>query len=220
MCMLKSAGELLNRLLDFVLPPRTDFEIVRKMDENKILSLPKPEPPSGLDWIHPLFSYKDNRVRAIVWELKYKDNTKPLDTIGRVMFDEIIALVSDILVFDSDAKFVLIPIPITNLKRSERGYNQSEYIARNIIQNDLSHILLYAPQWLTKVKETHTQSHSQTKEERATNLSDCFEANPQVENKHIILIDDVVTTGSTLKEARKSLLDKGAKRVFAFTIAH
>ncbi len=218
--MLKSIGEFCIRLLDFILPPRTDFEIVKKLDDETIQNLPRAEKINGLDWIHPIFKYKDNRVRAIIWELKYKDNTSQLDSISKIIFDEILALISDISVFNSDAEFVLIPIPITNLKRAERGYNQSEYLVRSIIQNDTEHILLYAPQWLTKIKETHSQSHSQTKEERMINLLDSFEANSQVENKFIILVDDVVTTGSTLLEAKKTLLEKGAKDIFAFTIAH
>ncbi|MFZ2522384.1 MAG: phosphoribosyltransferase family protein [Minisyncoccia bacterium] len=218
--MLKSLGELLRKLTDYILPPRTDFEIVKKLDEVAIQSLPKSPEVVGLDWVHPLFHYKDRRVKAIIWELKYKNNTLQLTTIGKMLFDEILAVVSDISTFNSDAQFVLIPIPITNAKRSERGYNQSEYVCRSIIENDPEHILLYAPQWFSKVKDTPSQSHSETKEERMKNLSDSFEANPQVENKYVILIDDVVTTGSTLLEARKELLSKGAHDVLAFTIAH
>ena len=136
------------------------------------------------------------------------------------MYEEIVGLLSDIVLFDSDAKFLLIPIPITNERRGERGYNQSELICRAIIENDTERILLYAPQWLQKIKETPRQSHSQSREERIKNLADSFEANPQVEGKYVVLVDDVVTTGSTLSEARKTLLEAGARDVFAFTIAH
>jgi competence protein ComFC len=218
--MLKSVREYFLKALDYLVPPRTNFEIVNKLKDEDIQNLPQAEKSNGVSWIHPLFDYHDKKVRAIIWELKYKNNTKPLDTIGKIIFDEILSQTSEITIFDSDASFVLIPIPITNQRRSERGYNQSEYISRSIIENDSNHILLYAPQWLSKTKETPSQSHTETREERTKNLSGCFEANPQVENKYLILIDDVVTTGSTLSEARKELLSKGAKDVFAFTIAH
>ncbi len=218
--MLKSIKEIIEKILDYLLPPRTNFDIVRKLKENDIFNLPKPLKVEDFEWINPLFQYQNKKVKAIVWELKYKDNTLQLDTIGKLIFDEILALISDIQIFNSEAEFVLIPIPITNEKRRERGYNQSEYIAKSIIQNDLQHTLLYAPQWLTKIKETPEQNKSQTKEERIKNMADSFEANSQVEGKYIILIDDVVTTGSTLNEARKELLKKGAGDVFAFTIAH
>lgn len=218
--MLKSITKFWDFLLDTVLPPRSDFEIVRKLDEGAISKLPKAPPVESMDWINPLFHYKDNRVRAIVWELKYKDNTKPLEYIGRLLYDEILAVISDVLLFSSDAQFVLIPIPISAERRFERGYNQSEYIARAILENDLEHVLLYAPQWFSKIKETATQNKSHTKQERMENLVGCFEARPEVEGKYIILIDDVVTTGSTLSEARKTLLEGSARDVFAFTIAH
>lgn len=218
--MLKSLKDLIEKLTNYILPPRKDFDIVKSLDEQSINNLPKASPVEKNDWIHPLFQYKNNKVRAVVWELKYKNNTLPLETIGKLLFDEILALISDITLFNSDAQFVLIPIPITDIKRSGRGYNQSEYIGRAILENDLGHILLYAPQWLSKTRETMEQNKSQTKEERVANMIGCFEANPQVEGKYIILIDDVVTTGSTLSEARKELTAKGAVQVFAFTIAH
>ncbi len=218
--MLKSLKDLTEKLLNYILPPRTNFDIVKKLTENDILNLPKAEKVNSMDWITPLFSYQNKKVKAIIWELKYKDNTLPLETIGKLIFDEITALTSDILIFNAEAQFILMPIPITNLRRSERGYNQSEYIAKSIIQNDLGHVLLYAPQWLMKIKETSEQNKSASKEERVKNMIGCFEANPQVEGKYIILIDDVVTTGGTLSEAKKELLEKGAIEVFAFTIAH
>lgn len=218
--MLKSVMEIFEKILEYILPTRTNFDIVKKLSEKDIINLPKGEISKDLDWINPLFRYKDKKVRAIVWELKYRDNTSPLETIGKLLFDEILALTSDILVFNNEAEFILIPIPITNSKRAERGYNQSEYLAKSIIENDLQHILLYAPQWLTKIKDTPSQSHSESREERIKNLFGSFEANFGVEGKHIILIDDVVTTGSTLGEAKKTLLEAGARDVFAFTIAH
>ncbi len=84
----------------------------------------------------------------------------------------------------------------------------------------MEHTLLYAPQWFSKIKDTATQNKSESKNESMQNLVGCFEARPEVEGKYIILIDDVVTTGSTLSEARKTLLESGARDVFAFTIAH
>lgn len=212
--------ELLKRIIDFVLPPRTNFEIVRNLDKNTIFSLPKSDSVQNERWICPIFQYQDNRVKAIIWELKYKENTMPLETIGKMMFEEIISVVSDIVLFNNNAEFILLPIPMTEKAKVERGYNQSELIAKSIIENDSQRILLYAPQWFRKIKETEKQSRSNTKEERMSNLKDCFEANPNVEGKYVFLIDDVVTTGSTLIEARKTLINMGAIDVFAFTIAH
>lgn len=218
--MLIILKELLFKLLGFVLPERRDFGVVKLLTENSLNSLPKASEIEGLDWVSALFHYKNDSVRAIIWELKYRENTLQLEYIGKLLYDEIILAISEITIFDSDASFVLIPIPISTKRRSERGYNQSEHIAKAILENDLAHILLYAPQWFLKVKETPKQSHSHSKEERANNLRDCFNADERLSGKYVILIDDVVTTGSTVTEARNSLMAIGAKDILAFAIAH
>ncbi len=218
--MLKSTQDFISFVLDYIMPKRSNFDIVKKLTKEKINSLPKASAVTGEDWITPQFQYKDPRVKAIIWELKYKENTLPLLHIGKLMFEEIISEVSDILLFDNDAEFLLIPIPITSERRIERGYNQSELIAKSIIENDLERILLYAPQWFQKVKETPRQSHSESKYDRVMNLLDAFEADSRVQGKYIILIDDVVTTGSTMNEARRELQNRGVKKVLGFTIAH
>ena len=218
--MLKSIKNFFFSALDSVVPPRTNFAIVKRLDEKTIDSLPKAPKVDDMDWIYPLFHYKDNRVRAIIWELKYRENTSPLEHIGKLFYEEIIDLISDIALFNSDAEFLLIPVPITLDRRTERGYNQSEWISKEILKNDLTHTLLYAPQWFEKIKETPRQSHSESKQDRIQNLIGSFRADPKVGGKYVILIDDVVTTGSTLSEARNTLLSSGARDVFAFTIAH
>ncbi len=218
--MLEAIKNGIIKLIDFILPPRSDFDIVKKLDENSILTLPRASKVQDCDWITPLFQYKNRKVKAIVWELKYRENTKPLTTVGKMIHDEIINIISDIVLFNANAEFLLIPVPMTEVAKVERGYNQSELLAKSIIESDTQRTLIYAPQWFRKIKETPKQCHSGTKEERMKNLENCFEANPSVEGKYVFLIDDVVTTGSTLKEARNTLLDAGAADVFAFTIAH
>ncbi len=218
--MLKSFITYFEYILDFILPPRKDFDIVRKLTPEKINALPKAPPVIGDEWITPLFHYKDKRVKAIVWELKYRENILALEHIGKLLYEEIMPEISDILLFDNNAEFLLIPIPITNQRRIERGYNQSELISKSILENDIEHTLLYAPQWFQKIKETSRQSHSLSKYDRVMNLLDSFKADARVHGKYVILIDDVVTTASTMREARKELLNNGVKKVLGFTIAH
>jgi len=218
--MIETIKDYLTTLFDFVAPRRSDAVLVGKINETTIGDLPKASAPENLPWIHPLFRYKDNRVRAIVWELKYKENLQPLPLVGQILYDEIIALVSDIVLFDADAKFLLVPIPISVARRIERGYNQSEHLAKSVLPFDTGRILLYAPQWLEKTKDTPRQSRTESRAERLQNLVGCFSADSRAAGHYVILIDDVTTTGSTLAEARRTLLAAGATDVFAFTIAH
>lgn len=218
--MFRNLKKYLVLLLDKILPPRTDASVVQKINKENVGDIKKSPKVEGMSWIFPLFHYKDPKTKAIIWELKYKENTTPLELIGKILYEEIISLTSDVVLFNGDAKFLLIPVPISTSRRIERGYNQSEYIAKSILEYDSEHILLYAPQWLQKIKDTEIQSRSTSKQERMKNLIGCFEANEKVSDKYVILIDDVVTTGSTLSEARSTLFSAGAKDVFAFTIAH
>jgi len=218
--MLKSLQKLLNSLIEIVVPHRKDYVTVAQITNRNITKLPKSPPFEDYDWITALFQYKNDTVRAIIWELKYKGVTLPLDHIGKLLFDEILDVISDTILFDAHATFLLIPVPISNERRAERGYNQSEYIARSVVACDTEHTLLYAPQWFEKIRETQKQSQTESRIERLQNLTGSFRANPQVRDYYVVLIDDVVTTGSTLSEARKTLLDAGAREVFAFTIAH
>lgn len=218
--MLGHIKKVFGYFLELFLPLRSDFEIVKNLDEEKIHSLPKASGVENEDWITPLFQYRDRKVKAIVWELKYRENIIPLGTIGRMLFDEISAVIGDVLLFNTKAEFLLIPVPMTEKSKAERGYNQSELICKSIIENDNERILLYAPQWFLKIKETPKQSKSESKADRIKNLENSFRADERVSGKYVFLIDDVVTTGSTLKEARKTLMDSGVLDVFAFTIAH
>jgi len=212
------------RLLDIVAPERKDFGIIKKLDAESIATLPKPEPIEDSPWVTALFRYKHPAVRAIIWELKYRGTTLPLEHIGKLLYEEMLAAMSDILLFEHEAQFLLIPIPISTERRYERGYNQSEYIARNIVAHDTEHMLLYAPQWFEKIRDTQSQSHSQSRAERLQNLAGCFNVTehglPHVAGAHVFLVDDVVTTGTTLTEARRTLLAASARDVTAFTIAH
>ncbi|KKP65076.1 MAG: Phosphoribosyltransferase, partial [Candidatus Nomurabacteria bacterium GW2011_GWF2_35_12] len=71
-------------------------------------------------------------------------------------------------------------------------------------------------------KETEHQVNIKDRRDRLKNLSDSFSVkNPEIiKDKNIILIDDVLTTGATLTEAKKILKSFGAKKVIAFTVAH
>lgn len=207
-------------LFDQIIPFRKDYKIIQNLTEEDVLALPRSERIEGFPWITALFTYKHGTVKAMVWELKYRQTTFSLEYVGKLLYEEILAVMSDISLFDVDAKFLLVPIPVSAERRQVRGYNQSEYIAKSILEHDLEHCLLYAPQWFEKIKDTPSQSHTTSKEDRHSNLQNCFKANPQVANYHVFLIDDVVTTGSTLSEAQHTLISAGARDVYAFTIAH
>lgn len=133
---------------------------------------------------------KGDRFRELIHEFKYRDNRKAAYRMGR--------LYARILQADRwDAPFAcIIPVPLHPFKKIRRGYNQSEWIARGIAsvwQTPLRNDILY------KRKATSTQTRKGFFERHA-NASGSFAVReaPALEGRHILLIDDVLTSGSTL----------------------
>lgn len=115
-----------------------------------------------------------------------------------------------------DKSFVIIPVPMHIKKKKRRGFNQSEEIAKII--SSATHIPLSTA--LIKIKETRPQMEL-NKQERIENIKECFkiENGKEIENKIILLVDDVYTTGTTMDQCAKVLKEKGAREVWGLTIA-
>jgi ComF family protein len=111
----------------------------------------------------------------------------------------------------------IIPVPISKKRRKERGYNQSELIAREIAKRMQ---ITYNNQCLFKTKNIVEQSKL-NKEERQKNIQGVYEIrNVQIlKNKKILLVDDIYTTGSTANECCKILSQANPQKIDVFTIA-
>lgn len=113
---------------------------------------------------------------------------------------------------------IIIPVPLHKKRRNKRGYNQTELIARKIVQN--IDYLEYLSNCLVKTKNTKPQSKLK-ENDRKHNLIGAYKVNNdfKIKNKKILLLDDVYTTGSTANECSKALKEVGAKKVGILTIA-
>lgn len=111
----------------------------------------------------------------------------------------------------------IIPVPISKKRRKERGYNQSELIAKELAKNLQ---IGYNKNCLFKTKNVIEQSKL-NKEERQKNIQGVYEIrNPkQIKDQKIILLDDIYTTGSTVKECSRILTKGQPKKIGIFTIA-
>jgi len=112
---------------------------------------------------------------------------------------------------------IIISVPLHNEKEKARGYNQSKLISK-IIGRELC--LHENSGLLSRIKNTYSQSLL-SKEERHFNVHGAFKINRTAEaiGKSILLVDDIMTTGSTLEECAKVLKEAGAKNVTAAIIA-
>ncbi len=112
---------------------------------------------------------------------------------------------------------IVVPVPLHSKKRKQRGFNQAEIIAREIAK------LLkidYEKDALVKKKNTPPQT-SLIAEERRQNIKGAFslKKREKIEGKIVLLVDDVYTTGSTLRECSRVLIQGGAKEVRAISLA-
>ena len=110
---------------------------------------------------------------------------------------------------------IIIPVPMYKTKRLKRGYNQSELIAK-LLAKDIG---LECPKnSLIKIKDTKVQSLL-NKTERYKNIKNAFLANTNVNNKKIVLFDDIYTTGNTVNECSRVLKNAGAQEILVLTLA-
>jgi len=113
-----------------------------------------------------------------------------------------------------DAKYVLMPVPLHVSRLRKRGYNQAYEIAKEMAK--------YTQRKLdTSLKRSkNTQMQALLKlNQRAKNVNKAFSLLDDVKNRYIILVDDVMTSGNTLKECAKTLVKAGAKDVKVLVFA-
>jgi competence protein ComFC len=147
-------------------------------------------------------------VKELVWQIKYKKNKKA------------VGLAADALFAYLKEPALLIPIPISKKRRKERGYNQCELLIDGIMKLDVNKKLERDYGLLIRSKHIEKQTHKD-RNERLKNTKNIFEVTKKENlNQNIIIIDDVSTTGSTLKEAYDVILSAGYLNVRALTVAH
>ncbi|MBU2446460.1 MAG: hypothetical protein KJ666_12945 [Bacteroidetes bacterium] len=157
-----------------------------------------------------LFS-KEGDFQKLIHLLKYRGISKIGIQLGR-------ELGRDLLQFDWFNKIdLLIPIPLHKMKELERGYNQSTMICEGIKEITEKPFCTKA---IKRTRNTMTQTHF-TREERKKNVSAAFSKKDKskIGKKHVALVDDICTTGSTTSECAKVLLNNGASSVSLITSA-
>ena len=115
---------------------------------------------------------------------------------------------------DTTLPDALLPVPMHTVDQLRRGYNQAAVLADELGKNTAIKVMHTA---LCKVKRTHHQ-HDLNADQRRANLSGAFSLRGKLP-KHVAIVDDVMTTGSTLHEIASLLKQHGVERVDAWVIA-
>ena len=180
-------------------------------------------------WIFPIFDYRHPVVKKAVWLLKYKGHRSLAKIFAESIWSRMQEEIYELEAFENFKNPILVPIPLSRKRFRERGFNQAEKICEELVKLARSNLrhgvdakLEMEKNVLAKPKNTEHQARIENRKERMQNVVDSFAIGNEerVSGQNIILIDDVTTTGATLKEAKKVLREAGAKKIIAFTFAH
>lgn len=155
-----------------------------------------------------VFEYQGDIVK-LIFRLKYQHQTYLARILGRMMA---LHIQRERLNID-----LMIPVPLYQKRHSQRGFNQSALLSKYIamecqVDTSLNNLI--------RIKSTRVM-HQLSRLKRRQNVKDAFALKKphQVMGLNILLIDDILTTGSTVEACGKLLLEAGAKSVTVFTLA-
>jgi ComF family protein len=163
------------------------------------------------DFASYLVFEKDKEIQHLIHSMKYEGRFKAAVYLGGITAE---ALNETISSWNID---IIIPIPLHRVKQIQRGYNQSYYIARGISRNTGKPLHNKAV-----IRKKNTLSQTKMDQiQREQNIENAFKLKRPdiVKHKNILLVDDVITTGSTMNECGRVLLEGGAAKVFAISSA-
>jgi ComF family protein len=158
-------------------------------------------------------------MKAAIHALKYDRLHPAARRLGRMLAEAIAQLAAE-----APAEMLVVPVPLHRSKHAQRGFNQ----ARSLAVHALGFLAKTHPQWrltlasstLMRLRATESQA-GLTPRERRSNVRGAFTVSDPaaVTMKHILLIDDILTTGATARAAAQSLAQAGAASVWVATLA-
>ncbi len=164
-------------------------------------------PPYQRTWAAAFY---EGAVQRAVRRFKFHNHPGSAELLGGMMAETFLSSGAEAKEFD-----LLVPIPSRARKKRQRGYNQAVLLAKEISKRTK---IPMNEKVLIKIRDTKAQ-HNLNEQDRLKNLKGSFSAGKEVCGQKILLIDDVLTTGSTAKEAATALFAAGAEEVSVLVLA-
>ncbi|MFA6158775.1 MAG: phosphoribosyltransferase family protein [Candidatus Paceibacterota bacterium] len=223
MHLLRHISRILAYGIDTIAPPDPLIREIEGMSLGDFALRAETESPGKRsDGIISLFPYRTDVVRASLVELKTFRNRKIERLLGRLVHERLAERLYELDVLEGFNNPLLVPVAMTKRSLRGRGWNQCELVAREIILADRGTMLEKGFDALTKTRHTGDQV-GRTRAERLEGLKDSFTARGDgdggVGGRNVIVLDDIVTTGATLGEAKRALLQAGARAVICLAVA-
>ena len=188
--------------------PYTSFETMRDNTVEKLFW-----GRVSLSFATSTFYYAEKTaIQNIIHHIKYRDEKDLGILMGRKMGEGLQDLFNE---YDIN---LVVPMPLHPSKEKKRGYNQATLLCEGIHQVTG---MLYDDEILERNFPTSTQT-KKSRTERWNNVATVFSVNNPslIQNKNIVLVDDVITTGASMEACARVLLDNGAKSIAIVSLAY
>lgn len=152
---------------------------------------------NGIKGLTAIYQYSDERVKNLIEEVKFKFNDALVTDLW----------INDVRIPEAD---IVVPIPLHWTRHNWRGFNQAEVVAK------LTGLKVVKA--LIRSKMTKQQAKLD-KKMRRINIRNAFKINGYVKGKRVLLVDDVYTTGESMREAGRVLKKAGVKSVWGLVLA-
>lgn len=165
------------------------------------------------------FGLYRGRMKAAIHALKYERLHPAARGLGRMLAGAIAQLAGE-----APAEMLVVPVPLHRMRHAERGFNQARALAEQALRflrkSHPEWKLRLAPSTLMRLRATSSQA-GLTQRERRLNVRGAFTVSEPaaVDGKHVLLIDDILTTGATARAAARALTRAGAESVWVATLA-
>lgn len=165
------------------------------------------------------FGVYDGSLRAALHALKFQGMAPVVNRLGRLLADAIRQMAQD-----APAAMLVVAVPLHGRRRRKRGFNQAEKLAERAV----SELRRTNPRWkldlafrvLARQRSTESQAGLSPRQRRQNLRGAFFVPEPErVAGRHILLVDDIYTTGATARVCSKVLLAAGAASVWVATVA-
>ena len=161
----------------------------------------------------------EGKLRDLIIKFKYYKKSKIADYFAEQFNLRFLEIMKG-FINKNGGEFLLIPVPLHQKRLKERGFNQSALFA-DLISKSLK---IESKDIIKRIKNTRVQ-HNLNNMERADNLKDAFELDfnsidrKYLNGKNVIIIDDIITTGATIKSMASLLNKNGVNKIWCFSIS-
>jgi competence protein ComFC len=209
---------LLNRIIDFIFPTSKEaVELKKLLEKSGIGVLPKST--ESLPEINSILSFASPKVRQLIHEIKYYRNKLFTRHAGLLLYETIIGDIDE-YALEAHSRFIITYIPSSRETVAERGFQHIDTIRAELELLDGKSFFIHKFPLLSYKHEKLRQTQMKNKSDRLKNMEGAFIVSVSLKGEMVILIDDVTTTGATLYEGRRALLEAGAKKVYLYALAH